>query len=112
VVNRIASWNGGGWSSLAGGVDGPVLSLWFLPANGYLIAGGEFVTAGGVFCRSVAAYAPGGPWEALDFGVAGVVRSLAVIPSSNNLVVGGSFDGVGLLNAPSFNIGRYGCPPQ
>ena len=45
-ANRVARWNGSGWSALPEGVHGPVAALVALP-NGEVVAGGSFSSAGG-----------------------------------------------------------------
>jgi len=90
-ANRIAKWNGGGWSALGSGMDGYVFALAASGTN--LYAGGNFVTAGGVSANYIAKW-NGSAWSALGSGVeAGAVypsvRALAV--SGSDLYVGGDF---------------------
>lgn len=66
VVNSIARWDGVGWESLDGGMNGPVLAL--LVYDGVLIAGGSFTTAGGNPVAAIAAW-NGSTWSPLGEGM-------------------------------------------
>lgn len=110
-VNRIARWNGTGWSPLAGedgiGVNGRVRTLTvFDDGTGpALYAGGEFTTAGGVTANRIARW-NGKTWTALiddvecpfppgcEYnGVSGVVSAMEVFDDGTgpSLYVGGGF---------------------
>ena len=102
-ANYIAKWDGVAWSPLglgmgagAGGPTPRVLALAVRP-GGQLIAGGEFITAGGVTVNRIAAWDGanwsdiGGVFPALFEGAG--VYSLAVLPNGH-LVAGGLWNTV------------------
>ena len=59
-------WNGYEWSALGSGMDDGVGSL-AVDSNGYLYAGGDFATAGGVTANHIARW-DGFAWSALGSG--------------------------------------------
>ena len=96
VANSIAIHDpvSGAWSALGSGM-GSVSSFWpggvsaltVLP-NGDLVAGGQFITAGGVSVSNVARW-DGTNWSPLG-GLNGTVRALTLLPNGD-LVAGGTF---------------------
>ncbi len=103
VVNRIARWNGSGWSPLGLGIGfsgQPVRAIAVLP-NGDIVAGGAFSVAGGVAVNSVAAW-NGSGWSALASGLGGEVYSL-LANSNGELTAGGVF-GADAGSSLSFGI--------
>lgn len=103
-AQNVARWDGKGWSSLGGGVSGPVESLKLVGTNLYV--GGYFTSAGGVPANSIACW-NGSGWSALGGGISG-----GFIPTVNamewdgtNLFVGGSFTTAGV--AAAANIARW-----
>ncbi len=120
----IASWDGAHWQALGAGVSGnpfdptlPSVVLALATANnGDLLAGGVFVTAGGVTANGIARW-NGSSWSALGGGVAGNsgvfvddhyqgagIRAIAVMPNGD-VIVGGSFAAAGAVSAS--NIARW-----
>ena len=100
---RIARWNGSSWLPLGSGMAGtlfPTVNALAVMPNGDLMAGGGFLTAGGVSVNRVARW-NGLTWSALTQGLTSVevdpvfVNALAVLPNGD-LVAGGNFTEVGL----------------
>jgi hypothetical protein len=83
---RIAQWNGSAWSNL------PILNntcrVLKIGPDGFLYAGGDFGTAGGVTVNGIARW-DGSSWTALGSGLGVGVYSLAF--SGSTLYAGGSF---------------------
>jgi hypothetical protein len=101
AANNIARWNGSTWAPLGSGMNrsffdnGPVYSLAVLP-NGDLVAGGNFVTAGGVPANKIARWS-GSIWAPLGSGMGGMnpfVTAMAILPNGD-LVAGGRFSSAG-----------------
>jgi len=97
IVNNIARWNGSAWSGFGSGV-GPVSSTTKVlalaeMANGDVVVGGKFTTAGGQTVNNVALW-DGATWQALGSGVNGQVNALAVL-NTGQLVVAGAFTTAG-----------------
>ncbi len=102
TVNRVAKWDGSGWSALSGpagtGMDSTVLALavWDGGGGAALFAGGEFAAAGGVTVNRVAKW-EGSGWSALSgpsgTGVSDFVRALSVWDEGGGaaLYAGGRF---------------------
>lgn len=75
AANNIARWNGTTWAPLGGGLSGGNPSgasavgnaLAILP-NGTLVAGGDFLTAGGLVSAFVAQFSPTCPASAQPYG--------------------------------------------
>ena len=117
-ANRIAKWDGQGWSALNGplgnGIDQHAVNdlETFDDGSGpALFVGGYFQLAGGVEANRIAKW-DGTTWSALiDLGGNGVgeywVRALAVFDDGGgpDLYVGGSFDTAGGVEAN--NIARW-----
>lgn len=109
-VNHIAWWDGNSWQPLGSGttngVSGGVYALAVLP-NGDLVAGGTFVTAGGIAASRVARF-DGTNWHALGSGMGSAynttVNTLAVL-TNGDLLAGGYFDTAGGIHAT--NIARW-----
>ncbi len=106
-VNCIARWNGMAWTSLGAGIvdagGTAVMALAVIP-NGDLVAGGNFLAAGGVTCRGIARW-DGVAWSPLAGGTLGAVYALAVMPNGD-LAVGGNFSGVN-GGSPSAPVRRH-----
>ncbi|HEX6813495.1 MAG TPA: hypothetical protein VF384_17885 [Planctomycetota bacterium] len=122
-ANRIALWDGSTWSPLGSGTSGPagggtggssgppipgglVLALTTL-ANGDLVAGGTFTTAGGVAAPRIARW-DGASWSPMcsslaptqDASVTALVRL-----ANGDLVAAGTFSAVD--GVPANNIARW-----
>ncbi|MBL8876832.1 MAG: hypothetical protein JNM86_13635 [Phycisphaerae bacterium] len=102
-MNYIAKWNGTAWIQLGTGMASAaasrgVYSLAIL-ANGDLIAGGSFSSAGGTSAANIARW-NGTSWTAFGTGVSHVstiepsVRALKVLPG-DNVIAAGSFNTAG-----------------
>ncbi|MDO8349010.1 MAG: hypothetical protein Q7T30_02150, partial [Planctomycetota bacterium] len=87
--NRIASWAGTSWSALDTGMYSSVIDLTTLP-NGDLVAGGSFITAGGVSANRIARW-NGTSWSALGTGMDGFSVGAMATLSNGDLAVGGDF---------------------
>ena len=96
VVNNIARWNGTAWSPLGTGVSGtssPSATVTFVTAlamlaNGDVVAGGEFATAGGLGSAYLAGFAFDGPTIQTQ-----PVSTSACAAGSASFFVGGSDPG-------------------
>lgn len=107
--NAIARFNprNGTWSAVGGGMNrrSMVLALATLP-DGDVVAGGTFVTAGGVSVGKIARYRTAtDTWEAI--GTAGDVTQVTTMTlhPSGDLIVGGQFTSIG--GVETSNIARY-----
>lgn len=98
---NVARWNGSVWSAVGGDINGQVLALRTL-ANGDIIAGGLFSTAGGLPASSIARW-NGTTWSALGSGTTRVY-ALTGLPN-NDVLAGGDFIAAG--GVPSSCIGHY-----
>ncbi|MFZ4573230.1 MAG: GC-type dockerin domain-anchored protein [Phycisphaerales bacterium] len=96
AARRIATWNGTDWSPLGAGMDGTtfpaVNALTRLP-GGDLIAGGSFLTAGGVAASNIARWT-GSDWLPLGSGTNGAVLALTTL-QNGDVVAGGTFNRAG-----------------
>jgi hypothetical protein len=97
-ANNTATWDGTTWTPLGSGIDGALVIYCYVSAfatlpNGDLVAGGSFITAGGVTCNGIARW-NGAAWAPLGSGMNGVVRTLVTLPNGD-LVAGGSFTTAG-----------------
>src|SRR5690606_9632990 len=92
-ARSIALWDGQQWRPVGGGVqtDSIVRALAVLP-SGDLIAGGNFVTAGGEWRYYVARW-DGRFWLPVGTGFNTAVYAMAPAPSG--LIAGGAFDFAG-----------------
>lgn len=86
VYSGLRYWDGASWSLLGGTVAGRVYALSRL-ANGDLIAGGDFTTAGGVPAQSIARW-NGTAWSALGGGYSGAVRAVLQLQNGDLVVTG------------------------
>jgi trimeric autotransporter adhesin len=101
VVNSIARWDGSRWQPLGSGMiaassystgAGTVRSL-LVTANGDLVAGGRFTSAGGVATNRIARW-DGSAWNAMSEGILtsdyanGTVESLVPLPDGQLLATG------------------------
>lgn len=104
AARALARWNGTSWSALApdltvsGWPFAPRVSALQTMANGDLIVGGVFTSAGAVPARHVARW-NGTAWSALGTGVDNWVDSLGTL-ANGDLVVGGQFATAGGTPAP------------
>jgi hypothetical protein len=94
TVNRIAKWNGSGWSPLGSGVNDIVNTV--AVSGSDLYAGGWFTTAGGVPVNYLAKW-DGSGWSSLGSGVDYIVEAVAV--SGGDLYAGGEFTTAGAATA-------------
>lgn len=109
VVSNIAEWDGTSWTALGAGVNGQVWSLTtfdidFLgPIDPVLVAGGDFIVAGGVTANRIATW-NGAAWAALGSGANGSVRALAQLDKGTDaaLGAGGDFTSIGGITANRF----------
>ncbi|MCA8953742.1 MAG: hypothetical protein KDE27_29795 [Planctomycetes bacterium] len=103
-ANSIARWNGATWQAMGSGMLGQGAALGItrtlaeLP-TGDLVAGGWFVTAGGINAGGLARW-DGTSWYAVGQGTNGSVHA-ATVDSSGELIVGGDF------TAPSNCVARW-----
>ena len=107
-ANRIARWDGAGWSSLGNGLTDSVTAL-AVHDDGdgpALYAAGLFLSAGGVLTNRIARW-DGASWSALGAGVGGSVYALASHDDGSGpaLYVGGGFNSAG--GAPRLRIARW-----
>jgi trimeric autotransporter adhesin len=86
------TWSPFGSGMQSAGMADAVFALAVLP-NGDLIAGGDFLTAGGVLVNRIARW-DGVSWSPLGAGCSARVVALAVLPNGD-LVAGGSFSTAG-----------------
>lgn len=111
-ANNIALWNGLSWSSLgqggANGVNGAVQAL-TVTADGSVVAGGSFTTAGGSVASRVARW-DGTAWSALGAGMTASYSGVAVYSlttlANGHVVAGGSFSDAGGLTGAN-NLARW-----
>ncbi|MBY0262212.1 MAG: hypothetical protein K2Q20_07690, partial [Phycisphaerales bacterium] len=101
-ATRIARYNPttGAWSALGSGTSGSRGDVRALAvrADGDLIVGGEFTSAGGVPASGIARYnSSTGVWSALGKGVEGLIFAVAALPGGDVMVAG----------SPPQQIARY-----
>lgn len=109
-ANNIARWNGATWRSLGEGLNVPSGSAFVGALSVYhneLIAGGNFLTAGGADAACIAKW-NGAIWQPLGTGVSGgylgpIVYCMAEY--NGDLIAGGHFDVAG--DTPAENIARW-----
>jgi hypothetical protein len=94
VANRIAKWNGTGWTSLGSGVDGLVTSV--AVSGSDVFVAGDFAIAGGNSATRIAKW-NGTSWSALGSGLNDTVWSIEV--SGSDLYAGGEFTSAGGVTA-------------
>ncbi len=105
LVNHIAARNpaSGRWEPLGAGVDGDASHVECLTVfNGELIAGGDFLNAGGQPANYIARW-DGSSWQPLGSGLTG--RALCLAVYNGELIAGGVFSGAG--GQPASNIARW-----
>jgi hypothetical protein len=116
TANRIAQWNGAAWSGLATGMNDVVCALTpftYYNNTPYLVAGGNFTTAGGVSANRLALWS-GSVWSAVGSGVNDTVFALAAPPiTSYYFQAGGAFTMYGTFSnarrvANFYPFGLYG----
>jgi len=119
TANRIALWNGSSWiPAFASGMNDIVCALTlYTPPPGsqtYLIAGGNFTTAGGINANRLAAWI--GSWTYIGNGVNDSVFSLTASepPANTYLYIGGSFtmSGTSIVKRTARLLGITGSPSQ
>jgi len=102
LVNYIVKWDGASWSTVGGGMNGPVRALAvFNDGSGEaLYAGGDFLLAGGTPANRVARW-DGVAWSPLDTGVNAPVNTLTPFDDGTGpaLFVGGFFSTAGAVSA-------------
>ena len=111
AANRVARWDGSGWSPLGTGVADAVLALVPFDDGGgpALFAGGRFDSAGGVPALRIAKW-NGATWSSLGppgSGANNDVRALAVFDEGTGpaLFAGGDFTSAG--GAPAGHLARW-----
>lgn len=102
VANRVAKWDGSAWSTLGSGTGNGVNNIVYAltaMANGDVIVGGAFTSAGGVFNRrSVARYGADGAWYYMAAGMNAAVLSLTSL-TDGSVVASGIFTFADIGNA-------------
>lgn len=102
-ASGVARWDGAAWSPLGSGI---VIGGWDYVAalttlaNGDLVVGGDFTTAGGVTANNIARW-NGSNWAPLGTGTSGTwhdVLALTTLPNGD-LIAGGYFTSAGGLSA-------------
>ncbi len=115
TMNHIASWNGATWAPLGTGLGvfpaGTLAQANALAslANGDIVVGGTFTTAGGATARRIARWS-GSTWAPLGLGVeqgfplAASVSALTTL-AGGDLAVAGTFTSAG--GVPAMSIARW-----
>src|SRR5207244_434205 len=97
-LERIAKWDGSGWSALVNspvnGLNGPVRALAVRGSDVYV--GGDFTMVDGLSANRIAMW-DGHSWSALGRGVNGNIWALAV--NGRDVYVGGDFTTAGEVSA-------------
>jgi hypothetical protein len=101
-ANHIARWNGTSWSAFGSGTNGDVRAVLAL-ANGDVVTGGFFTTAGGVAANFVARWS-GSAWSALGTGFDGGVTDLLLAPNGD-VLASGHFSNAG--GSPASHVARW-----
>ncbi|MEX0820630.1 MAG: T9SS type A sorting domain-containing protein [Rhodothermales bacterium] len=94
-IPYLAKWDGGRWSAVGGGVDGPVRAL-LMDDDGTLYVGGYFTRAGNVDAPFIAGWNDGN-WRPLENGTSGPV--FVIHRDESMLHVGGDFRSAGPTSA-------------
>jgi trimeric autotransporter adhesin len=115
-AQRVARWNGTAWSPLGlglpapGGTNVPTVQTVLALANGDVVVGGRFASAGGVPANNIARW-NGSTWSALGAGT-GPGPNLSVLPvlalaqlANGDLVAAGAFSTAG--GVPAGGIARW-----
>jgi hypothetical protein len=96
AANRIAKWNGTGWSAVGGGVilnggpNGHVRTM--IVYGGELYVGGYFDSAGSIAAKNIAKW-NGTSWSTVGTGVNNVI--IDFVEYNGHLYAGGAFDTAG-----------------
>ncbi|MFY9341319.1 MAG: hypothetical protein WAT39_02435 [Planctomycetota bacterium] len=103
-ANSIARWDGATWSPLGSGVStfgapAAVSALATLP-NGDLVAGGNFMTAGGVTANGLARW-NGTAWSAFGSGLASSYTALTTMPNGD--LVAAAFQSIERWNGTTWS---------
>ena len=96
-ANCIARWNGSTWSAMGSGMSGAAfntVTALTVVSTGDLIAGGFFVTAGGVTCNNIARW-NGATWNTIGSGTDNGVLALTPIAGTGAFAAGGYFSTAG-----------------
>ncbi len=105
-ANYIASWDGANWKPLGSGMVGePHLAVGVFGMGSFgteLVAGGGFISAGGVYAHNIASW-DGTTWHAIGSGTNGLVYAVGSFRDS--LYIGGGFDVAG--PGPAQRIARF-----
>ena len=113
--NGVARWDGVAWHSLGtglalpGAIDPAAAYDILVRANGDVVVGGDFATAGGIAAPGIAAW-DGAAWRALGTGLGGAAGTRPTVhalteTAAGDLIVGGSFATAGGVVAN--NIARW-----
>lgn len=102
TAGRVAEWNGTSWAQLGLGSNGLLGAVALTTHNGDLIAGGSFLTSGGMSINQIALW-NGTGWEELGGGTNGGV--LALVNYGGELIVGGAFTEAG--GVPAELVARW-----
>jgi hypothetical protein len=93
AANRVARWNGSSWSPFGSGIDttGLLTQVYAVAtlADGDLVVGGRFTSAGGVAANSIARW-DGAGWAAMGAGMDSNVETLLGL-ANGDLFAGGAF---------------------
>jgi len=118
-ISNIARWDGSVWQPLGTGIPGVVWALetWDPDGDGplpeQLVAGGNFVTAGGITVNSIASW-NGTAWQPLGSGLGGNFPYVFALttwdpdgagPLAKQLIAGGWFSTAG--GTPAVGIARW-----
>lgn len=111
AASNVARWNGQAWSAVGGGTSGLVATLESMPKGLFetpaLVAGGAFVSAGGVTVNRIARW-NGASWAAFGTGSTSQVNAVACFDDGTgrgaSLYAGGTFVSNGVTTD---GIGRW-----
>lgn len=103
----ISIWDGAQWAPLGSGLGVPAVGVDNFAVlrlqNGDIIAGGSFLTAGGVAANRVARW-DGSTWSPMGTGMNGPVRALAQMPNGD-IIAGGAFTQAS--GSTAFRVARW-----
>ena len=112
-ANRIARWDGSGWSALGRGLNDTAYALTVFDDGGgrALYAGGVFSGAGGVAVNHIARW-DGASWSPVGSGMNYYVLALATLDDGNGpaLYAAGGF--TRSFDSGDCGIAKFGCPPD
>lgn len=102
VTCHMATWDGGEWTAVSGGVNDAVLALQTL-RNGDVVAGGLFTVLGSGMARAIAQW-DGTTWRALGSGMRGGLGATSCVAAmiertNGDLVAAGDFATAGGVSA-------------